>query len=165
MPYDSETGEWIDPVDDGEGEGQGQGQRSNAEWAALRKEKAAAKKASEERDAALRELAFTRAGLDPAKDPRLSYFIAGYKGEANPEAILAEATKAGFIAAPPTGPTPEQQQAAAAGGRMDAAGNGAIPVGVGEDAAIQALDAAYLAGGSGAVLGKLAEMGLIIAAD
>lgn len=163
MPYDSETGEWIDPTEDGEGEGQGQ--RSNAEWAALRKEKAAGKKATEERDAALRELAFTRAGLDPAKDPRLSYFIAGYKGEATPEAILAEATKAGFIAAPPTGPTPEQQAAAAAGGRIDTAGNGATPVNVGEDAAIQALDAAYQAGGSGAVLGKLAEMGLIIAAD
>jgi hypothetical protein len=50
-------------------------------------------------DAAERELAFAKAGVDLA-DPKLSYFVKGYSGELTPEAIKQEAVNAGFLAAP-----------------------------------------------------------------
>ena len=40
--------------------------------------------------------AFRSAGLDP-DDARVSYFVKGYEGELNPQAIAAEATAAGFL--------------------------------------------------------------------
>jgi hypothetical protein len=43
-----------------------------------------------------RKLAFAEAGI-PLNDPKLTYFIRGYEGELTPEAITAEAAKAGFI--------------------------------------------------------------------
>jgi hypothetical protein len=68
-----------------------------------------------------RRIAFLEAGINPTADPKLNYFVAGYKGDLTPEAIRAEAEAAGFLtpltAAPvegaepaePTGPTEEQQ--------------------------------------------------------
>lgn len=52
--------------------------------------------------AAERKLAFAEAGL-PLNDPKLTYFIKGYDGEMTPEAITAEAAKAGLIQQPATG--------------------------------------------------------------
>lgn len=53
--------------------------------------------AAEARASALeRELAFAKAGLD-LSDPKMSYFVKGYDGEADPEKIRAAATEAGFI--------------------------------------------------------------------
>lgn len=43
-----------------------------------------------------RELAFAKSGLD-FNDPKLSYFIKGYEGELNPEAIRAKAEEDGFL--------------------------------------------------------------------
>lgn len=50
-------------------------------------------------DAAERELAFAKAGVDLA-DPKLSYFVKGYSGDLTPDAIKQEAVNAGFLAAP-----------------------------------------------------------------
>lgn len=55
-----------------------------------------------ERDSLKRELAFIKAGVDPEADKRLAYFMDGYKGDLTAEAIKAEATAAGFLAAADT---------------------------------------------------------------
>lgn len=82
-----------------EGEGTGDYQPSNAEWAQLRR-------ATKERDDALRDAAFLRAGIDP-DDPRMGYFVRGYTGKLDAAQIKAEAVAAGFL-------TPSQQDQAAA---------------------------------------------------
>lgn len=43
-----------------------------------------------------RELAFTKAGIDP-DDPKMSYFVKGYDGEMEAEAVRKAALEAGFI--------------------------------------------------------------------
>lgn len=55
-----------------------------------------------------RELAFTKAGI-PLDDPKMTYFVKGYDGDLDPQAIRSAATEAGFISAP--GPDPAVQQA------------------------------------------------------
>lgn len=140
--------------------------RSNAEWAALRKQQQAAKRAASERDAAKRELEFVRAGLDASKDPRLAYFVKGYDGEVSAEAIRAAAVSAGFVEAPSTGPSPEQQETLSASQRIDAAATGAVPpLANAEAAALAALDEAYNAAGAAGVMAKLAEFGIAPATD
>lgn len=55
-------------------------------------------KAALERAAKLeREIAFRDAGISPTDD-RFKYFAKGYEGEFTPEAIRAEAIRAGFLA-------------------------------------------------------------------
>lgn len=51
-----------------------------------------------EGQAAQRELAFLKAGV-PADDPMTKYFVKGYDGEINSDAIRAAAQEAGLIAA------------------------------------------------------------------
>lgn len=146
----------LDDLDNG----QDDQQRTPAEWAAKRRSDKAARDAKAEADTLRRELAFTRAGLDPAKDPRLAYFIKGYEGEATPEAVLAAAQAAGFVEPPQTGPTPEQQETLSTNGRIDAAAAGAAGPDMGDAAALQSLDEAYLAAGKEGVLAKLSEYGI-----
>lgn len=75
-----------------------------------------------------RRSVFSDALGDAAKDPKMKYFIDGYKGELTPEAIKAEATEVGFLTAPrqsddqfPTGPTSAEMAAHA---RMAASAEG-----------------------------------------
>lgn len=58
--------------------------------------------------AAERKLAFVEAGIS-ITDPRATYFVKGYEGDLTPEAIRAEAHRAGVIEAP-EGPSPEEQE-------------------------------------------------------
>jgi hypothetical protein len=59
-----------------------------------------AKREAENRAAnAERELAFAKAGID-LQDQRMSYFVKGYDGDADPEKIRAAAVEAGFIGKP-----------------------------------------------------------------
>lgn len=139
-------------------------QRSNAEWATLRKEKKARSDAERERDEARRALAFFQAGIDPA-DARLGYFVRGYQGEMTPTAIKDAATSAGFLQAPPQGPTPEQQAQLAAQERASQVAAAAQAPENGIDARNQALNEAYAQGGTGAVLAKLTEWGIPIKTD
>jgi hypothetical protein len=46
-----------------------------------------------------RELAFVKAGV-PLDDPRMTYFVKGYDGELDPQAIQTAAIEAGFMQAP-----------------------------------------------------------------
>ena len=64
-----------------------------------------------------RRVAFVDAGLDTS-DPKLSYFVKGYDGDLEPDAIKAAAVAAGFVAAPPADTSsgvPSQIAGAAAG--------------------------------------------------
>lgn len=58
--------------------------------------KDAGREARAEAEAAKRELAFVRAGIDP-DDPRQSYFVRGYEGEVSSTAIKEAAEAAGFL--------------------------------------------------------------------
>jgi|TARA_R110001606_G_scaffold342756_1_gene491304 hypothetical protein len=74
--------------------------------------------------------AFRSAGLDP-DDARVSYFVKGYEGELNPEAIAAEATAAGFLGSESVtqpGTPPRYDSELAAEQRIAMAGEGGDPV-------------------------------------
>lgn len=75
-----------------------------------------AKREAESRAAkAERELAFAKAGIDIA-DPKMTYFVKGYEGDADPEKIRQAAVEAGFVGpqepAVPTEELAQHQQAA-----------------------------------------------------
>ena len=57
-----------------------------------------------------RELAFVKAGV-PLDDPKMTYFVKGYDGELEPQAIKDAAIEAGFIAAPVQQTDPAVEQA------------------------------------------------------
>jgi len=69
------------------------------EVAELRKERA-------EAAAAKRELAFAKSGI-PLESPIAKYFIKGYDGELDPDAIRQAALEAGLMQAPPDGSAQE----------------------------------------------------------
>lgn len=85
---------------------------------ALREQAKEGKAAKARAEALERELAFTKAGIDP-DDPRQRYFVQGYQGELTADAIRAEATSTGFLPSevttsePPQGITQEQRDAIA----------------------------------------------------
>jgi len=55
-----------------------------------------------------RENAFLKAGFNPEADPKVAYFIDGYKGDLTTDAIKAEAVRAGFIT--PAEPEPPKEE-------------------------------------------------------
>lgn len=72
---------------------------------------------------------FRSAGLDP-DDARVRYFVKGYEGELNAEAIRQEAVEAGFLGddMPPMAQSPVLDDALMAEQRIQAAGEGGDPV-------------------------------------
>ncbi len=77
----------------------------------LEKELAALRKEREELIAAKRENAFIKAGIDP-NDARFKYFVKGYDGELDPEAIREAGIEAQLIAPPsPVAATADEQAA------------------------------------------------------
>lgn len=62
----------------------------------LETENAALKAKAEQASQAERELAFVKAGIDP-NNPLSKYFIKGYEGDLNPDAIKAAALEAQLI--------------------------------------------------------------------
>lgn len=132
-------------------------QRTNAEWAELRQAKKAAKQAETKAQQAERELAFYKAGI-PTDDPKMAYFIKGYEGKPEPEAIRQAAIEAGFMEA--QAQSPEHQQAIQAQQRIAVAGSAGVPNPVGVEAALQGLDEAYEQGGVGAVLAAMQQAGI-----
>jgi hypothetical protein len=129
--------------------------RSDSEWAKLRRAEKAKNKAEAELAAMKREKAFMRAGID-TDDPRLSYFVKAYDGDVTPEAIRAEAVRAGFIQEPTDDPDPQEvadaQYIAQAGLGAPAEG------GLGVDTA--ALDQAFREGGSDGMIAYLQQIGV-----
>ncbi len=117
-----------------------------------------ARKATEENQRLLRELAFVKAGIDP-DDPKLKYFVKGYEGEITAEAIRAAAEADGFLTAMTT------NNDATAQDRLSNASAGAThsappttPDGI-EAQQIEELREADRTGGKAAVLAKIREHG------
>jgi hypothetical protein len=112
-----------------------------------------------------RELAFARAGI-PMSDPRMKYFVKGYEGEMEADAIREAAIQAGFIGAPQG----EQQQAADpavfhAQERVIAASAGAVAEDVTEAAALARMEVAMAEGGLEAMLEVARQYGLPTSID
>lgn len=98
----------------------------------LRKQAEEARKEAKAAQAELaslqRETAFRRAGIDP-DDAKLRYFVKGYDGETEAEAIRTAAIEAGFLQ-PPTGASADEL--AAHERFAQAAGGAAPPLGAGD---------------------------------
>lgn len=167
MPYDPETGEWIEP--EAQGENSGGEPRTNSEWAQFRQEQRARKEAERQANEAARELAFYKAGIDPSKDPKLGFFMKGYDGKIDADSIRQAALDAGFLEPPapdPAAVAAAQQQAAenadaqAASRRIDNASQGATPPPVDPSTLIED---AFRKGGDAALLDALSAQGIPIA--
>lgn len=109
-----------------------------------------ARKADEELAALRRENAFIKAGIDPSTDPKLTYFVDGYKGEVDAVAIRSAAEAAGFLTVTDTADE-------AAHDRISAASAGATQQGKPDQVA--ELREAARTGGKEAVLAKIREHG------
>ncbi len=92
-----------------------------------------------------RENAFLRSGL-PLDDPRMAYFVKGYEGELEPEAIKAAALAAGFITAPEPVVDPAVAQAQQAQQAVMQAAPGGAPA-IDQNAIDYAMEQAYAEGG------------------
>lgn len=94
--YDSDGRPVQVDLPDEDEERDNQGQRSNAEWAALRRER----KQREDAEKALADYkrldTFRTAGLRP-DDPRHSYFVKGYDGKDDVDSIQKAAAEAGLL--------------------------------------------------------------------
>ena len=114
-----------------------------------------ARKAAEEAAALKRENAFIKAGINPDSDPKLQYFVDGYKGDITAEAIRTAAEQAGFLNPPAAADTD-----AAASERIAQASAGATaqPPNT-TDSKVQELQEAARTGGKEAVLAKIREHG------
>lgn len=76
----------------------------------LEKETAELRKQVAEAEAAKRELAFVKAGIDPLQ-PMTKYFVKAYDGDLNPEAIRQAAVEAQLISSPQNQPSADEMQA------------------------------------------------------
>jgi hypothetical protein len=133
----------------------------------LRKAANSAKKLKAEVAQMKRELAFAKAGL-PLDDPRMSYFVKGYDGEMEPDAIREAATAAGFLAAPSAANQAQEAQvqaATAAQQRVMAASAGATAEDISEAAAISRMEAAMQEGGLEAMLDVARQYGIPTQSD
>ena len=111
-----------------------------------------------------RELAFTKAGINP-DDPKMRYFVKGYDGEMTAEAVRQAAMEAGFLSSQQSAPTPVQQAAAAAQERVAQAAAGAIVEDASEEAALARLEQAMEEGGVDAMLEVARQYGIPIATE
>jgi len=108
--------------------------------------RAKAKKADaleRENETLKRQMAFTQAGI-PMDDPRIGYFVKGYEGELEPDAIRQAAVTAGFITVQQA-PDPALDQAREGQERVLAA-TGGQPL-MPQDNAVAQMDQAYAEGG------------------
>jgi len=92
-----------------------------------------------------RELAFVKAGV-PLDDPKMTYFVKGYDGDLEPQAINQAAIEAGFMSAPQQPVDPAVQQAQAGQAAVMAASTGTEP-GFDETAIDYQMEQAYAQGG------------------
>ena len=140
--------------------------------ASLRRAANQAKKLRREVDSLRRELAFAKAGL-PMNDPKMAYFIKGYDGDLDAEAIKEAAESAGFLqvqqaeAPQEKAPEPQQvaQQALAGQDRVIAAAAGAVAEDVTEAAALSRMESALAEGGMDAFMDVARAYGMPTAYD
>ena len=108
-----------------------------------------AKKLEAELNQMKRQMAFFQAGI-PQDDPRMQYFIKGYEGELEADAIRTAATEAGFLQVEQE--APQVNPVAVAEQRVMAASAGAIAEDNSEAAALAKLEMALNEGGLEAML-------------
>lgn len=108
-----------------------------------------------------RELAFTKAGINP-DDPRMKYFVKGYEGDLTAESVRQAAMEAGFLQQQMSAPDPALAQAAAAQAKVMQASGGAMVEDSTEDAAYARLEAAMEEGGVEAMLDVARQYGIPI---
>ena len=128
----------------------------------LRKAANSAKRLKAELSQLKREVAFAKAGIQ-LDDPRMTYFVKGYEGDLEPDAIREAATTAGFLAVEAPQESGEQAQvqaAAAAQQRVMAASAGATVEDTSEAAAIARMEAAMQEGGMEAMLDVARQYGI-----
>lgn len=133
----------------------------------LRRAAQSAKKLKAENAKLQREIAFAKAGL-PLADPKMNYFIKGYDGELDAEAIREAAAQAGFISS--QGEASEQQQAQQqvsleAQNRVMHASAGAFVEDASEAAALARMESAMNEGGMDAMLEVVRQYGIPIATE
>jgi hypothetical protein len=130
---------YTDPIeDDDDGDG-------TEDFKNLRAKARKAAKLEQENVLMRRELAFIKAGV-PMDDPKTGYFVKGYDGELDPQAIRQAAIEAGFMAAPQQAPDLEVQAAAAGQAAILAASAGTVPE-FDETAIDYRMEQAYAEGG------------------
>lgn len=125
----------------------------------LRRAANSKKKLEQENLELKRRLAFVEAGISMA-DPKMKYFIKGYDGEMEADAIRAAAMEAGFLASQSQGDDPGLAAAAAAQNRVMQASSGVAFEGMTEDAALAQLEAAMEEGGIEAMLDVARQFGI-----
>ena len=114
-----------------------------------------------------RELAFAKAGI-PLDDPKMNYFVKGYDGELEVEAIREAASSAGFIQVAQeqeVSDSPELQQSAQAQRRVMAASAGATSEDISEEAAMGRMELAMQEGGIEAMLDVARQYGIPTSAE
>lgn len=125
----------------------------------LRKAASRAKKLEQELSQMQRELAFFKAGI-PQDDPKMRYFVKGYEGDLEADAIRAAAMQAGFLQAQQNPEQAQVQETIAAESRVMAASAGAVAEDTSEAAAIARLEAALNEGGIEAMLDVARQYGV-----
>jgi hypothetical protein len=126
----------------------------------LRAAASRAKKLEAELNTMKRQMAFYQAGI-PSDDPRMSYFIKGYDGELDADAIRAAAVEAGFLQMQAEQQaTEEVPQQAVAEQRVMAASAGAVMEDHSEAAALARLESALNEGGIEAMLDVARQYGV-----
>jgi hypothetical protein len=124
-----------------------------------------AKKLEAELNQMKRQMAFYQAGI-PQDDPRMQYFIKGYEGELEPDAIRTAATEAGFLQAQTqVQEAPQENPVAAAEQRVMAASAGAVAEDNSEAAALAKLESALAEGGVEAMLDVARSYGVPTTTD
>ena len=150
QPYEYDD-EDFDETDDDE---DSKPARTDQEWAELRRARKARDKALKELEGFKREKAFNKAGIDP-DDPKFAYFVKGYEGDITPEAIRAEALKAGFLEEQAE-PEPDDSALHAQNRVQQAAGDISNPA----DIDTAALDSSFAEGGVDGMMQYLASRGI-----
>jgi hypothetical protein len=131
----------------------------------LRAAASRAKKLEAELNQMKRHMAFYQAGISQ-DDPRMQYFIKGYDGELEPEAIRSAATEAGFLQRETVTEEPSQENhVASAEQRIMAASAGAVAEDNSEGAALAKLESALNEGGIEAMLDVARSYGVPTTTD
>ncbi len=124
-----------------------------------------AKKLEAELSQMKRQMAFYQAGISQ-DDPRMQYFIKGYDGELEADAIRSAATEAGFLTVEqPQQAAPQENPVADAQQRVMAASAGAVAEDNSEAAALARLESALSEGGVEAMLDVARSYGVPTTTD
>lgn len=138
-------------------------EEANDNLPGLRRAANKAKKLEAENRSLKREIAFARAGI-ALDDPKMKYFVKGYDGEMEADAIKVAAIEAGFLASSPQAAAPAETPAEPVSiegqDRVMAASAGAVTEDISEMAALSRMEDAMNEGGLEAMLDVARQYGI-----